>query len=265
MRLGVAGLGGIGGQVAAQVGRGRFPGLILTAGAAADRQEARLRLDQLGLKHVKDVETEDLGQDCDLILEAAPAKAFMQIADMAFAHGCTLIAMSAGAVLEHHAKIIGRGRILAPSGALCGLDVIRAAALDGGVHGVRLTSRKPPAALVEAPYLSGRRVELLTLESPLKVFEGDAVQAARGFPANANVAAAIALAGVSPERIRVEIWADPGVSANTHSIEVDSPAVRLRAEVTSPPTPENPKTSRLAGASVLALLERLTSPLAVGS
>jgi aspartate dehydrogenase len=133
------------------------------------------------------------------------------------------------------------------------------------VHGVRLTSRKPPAALVEAPYLSGRRVELLTLESPLKVFEGDAVQAARGFPANANVAAAIALAGVSPERIRVEIWADPGVSANTHSIEVDSPAVRLRAEVTSPPTPENPKTSRLAGASVLALLERLTSPLAVGS
>lgn len=266
LRLGLAGLGGIGGFVAAQVDSGRFPGLVLAAGAAADRQEARQRLDALNLPHVADVEAETLGEICDVVLEAAPAQVFLQVADAVLSHRRTLVAMSAGAVLQHYDRLVDRGgRILVPSGALGGLDVIRAAVLDGGVDRVRLISRKPPRALVEAPYLVGRREELLALETPLRVFAGDARAAAQGFPANANVAAAIALAGVRPDRIEVEIWAEPGAFANSHRLELDAAAASLRCEITSAPTPENPRTSRIAAASVLALLQRLTGPLGVGS
>ena len=97
------------------------------------------------------------------------------------------------------------------------------------------------------------------------MFEGSAREAARGFPANVNVAAALALAGIGPDRTTIEIWADPEVDRNTHRIEVEADTVRLKLEIENVPSVENPKTGRLTPLSVVALLRKLGSPLAIGT
>src|SRR5436309_869960 len=88
---------------------------------------------------------------------------------------------------------------------------------------------------------------------------------ARGFPANVNVAAALALAGIGPDRTTIEIWADPGIDRNIHRIEVESDAARFSLQIENVPSAENPKTGRLTPLSVVALLCKLGSPLAIGT
>ncbi len=151
-----------------------------------------------------------------------------------------------------------------PSGALAGFDAVRAAA-EGEVRAVRLITRKPAAALAGAPYLAERDIRLERLERPLKVFEGSAGEGARGFPANVNVAAALSLAGIGPDRTRLEIWADPGLDRNTHRIEVDAEAGRFTVTIENVPSPDNPRTGRITALSVIAALRGLVAPLRVGT
>jgi aspartate dehydrogenase len=96
------------------------------------------------------------------------------------------------------------------------------------------------------------------------VFSGTAREAAAGFPANVNVAAALALAGVGPDRTMIDIWADPAVERNCHSIAVDSDSARYTLSIENIPS-ENPKTGRITALSVIAALRKLTSPLQVGT
>ena len=77
--------------------------------------------------------------------------------------------------------------------------------------------------------------------------------------------AALALAGIGPDRTTIEIWADPAVDRNIHRIEVEADTVRLRLEIENVPSVENPRTGRLTPLSVVALLRKLGSPLAIGT
>jgi aspartate dehydrogenase len=97
------------------------------------------------------------------------------------------------------------------------------------------------------------------------VFEGNALDVAAGFPANVNVAAALALAGIGPLRTRVRIWADPGVDRNIHTIRVEADAARLTMTVENVPSEANPRTGKLTALSVLACLRGLTATLRIGS
>jgi aspartate dehydrogenase len=106
---------------------------------------------------------------------------------------------------------------------------------------------------------------VLGIGEPRCVFTGTAREAARGFPANVNVAAALALAGIGPDRTTVEIWADPGLTRNTHRIELDADSVRLSMQIENVPSLENPRTGRLTPLSVIALLRKLSAPLAIGT
>ena len=130
---------------------------------------------------------------------------------------------------------------------------------------VQMITRKPPGGLEGAPYLVEHRIEVGGLNTAKLVFSGNARDAARGFPANVNVAAALALAGIGPERTTIEIWADPAVSRNIHRIEVEADAARFSMQIENVPSPENPRTGRLTALSVIALLRKLSSPLAIGT
>ena len=96
------------------------------------------------------------------------------------------------------------------------------------------------------------------------VFEGTARDAARGFPANVNVAAALSMAGIGAERTVIAIWADPGVVRNVHRIEVDADSASFSFQIENVPS-ENPKTGRITALSVVALLRKMGSPLVVGT
>jgi aspartate dehydrogenase len=100
---------------------------------------------------------------------------------------------------------------------------------------------------------------------PKLLFSGCAREAARGFPANLNVGAALALAGIGPDRTMVEIWADPSVTHNTHTIEVKSDSSDFTMTIQNAPSAENPRTGKITALSAVAALERLTAPLTVGT
>jgi aspartate dehydrogenase len=144
------------------------------------------------------------------------------------------------------------------------MDAVIAAA-EGGVVSVNMITRKPPQGLFGAPYLVAHEIEITGLAEPRRVFSGTAREAARGFPANVNVAAALALAGIGPDRTLVEIWADPTITRNIHRIEVDADAARLSMQVENVPSDDNPRTGRLTALSVIAALKKLVSPLAIGT
>ena len=80
-----------------------------------------------------------------------------------------------------------------------------------------------------------------------------------------NVAAALALAGIGPERTMVEIWADPGVTRNTHTIRLEASTVRLTMTIENVPSEENPRTGKITALSVIAALRKMTAPLRVGT
>jgi aspartate dehydrogenase len=130
---------------------------------------------------------------------------------------------------------------------------------------VTIETRKPPGGLEGAPYLVERGISLAGIGSEQLVFEGNATQAAAGFPANLNVAAALALAGIGAARTRVRIIADPTVTRNIHTIRVESEAARFTMTIEGVPSAENPRTGRLTPLSLLACLRGLVSPLKVGS
>jgi aspartate dehydrogenase len=130
---------------------------------------------------------------------------------------------------------------------------------------VHMVTRKPPRGLLGAPYLEENAIDIAGLSEPKRVFAGTAREAARGFPANVNVAAALALAGIGPDRTTIEIWADPRVTRNIHRIEVEAEAARFSMQIENVPSAENPRTGRLTALSVIAALKKLSSPLAIGT
>ena len=266
-RVAVAGLGAIGLEVARALDAGALPDLELTAVAARDLVRARERCADLRAPPAVRP-AGDLPELADVVVECAPAAAFASIARPALAAGRTLVCVSVGALLDHFDCVDlaaeRGGRILVPSGALLGLDAVQAAA-RGEVEEVRMVSRKPPAGLDGVPWLLEQGIDVHAFDEPTRVFDGTAREGARCFPANVNVAAALGLAGVGPDRTRLEIWVDPTITRNTHDIFVEAEAARLSLRIEGVPTEANPRTGRLVAPSVLATLAKLTSPLVVGT
>jgi aspartate dehydrogenase len=266
LEVGLGGFGAIGGALARRLDRG-LPGLRLAAVSARDVARAERRI--AGLETPVPVATlAELAGLADVVVECAPAAVFREVAEPAIRAGRIFMPVSVGQLLEHAdlielaARAGARGVV--PTGALLGLDAVRAAA-EGEIRTVVMITRKPPAGLAGAPYLEQHGIDLAGLRAPLKVFEGNARDGARGFPANVNVAAALSLAGIGPERTRLEIWADPHVTRNTHRIVVEADSARFEMQIENVPTDENPRTGRITALSVIAALRRLTATLSVGS
>lgn len=265
MRVAVAGLGAIGTDVVKALDQG-IEGLTLVAVSANSPDKHRGWIE--GLKSApKLVPIEQLAEVADIVVECAPSKLVRSIVAPVVGRGKTAVVLSVGALLHNEdlvdlAKAHG-GQIIVPTGALIGLDAVTAAAV-GTIHSARLVTRKPVAGLVGAPHLVENNIRIEGITEPLRIFEGSARDAAKGFPANLNVAVALSLAGIGPDRTRVEIWADSTVTRNTHRIEVDSDSARFSMVIENIPS-DNPKTGRITALSVIACLRKLRASLRIGT
>jgi aspartate dehydrogenase len=264
-RVAIAGLGAIGRVLARKLADG-IPGLELACAAVGDRVKAQSWLDCERI-HCRIVELSQLPLLADLVVECAPAHVFEEICRPVLEAGKAVMVLSAGALLPRPelialAKERG-GQISVPSGALLGLDAVTAAA-EGRIHSVHMTTRKPPQGLAGAPYLAAHNISVAGLNKAKRVFAGTAREAAAGFPANVNVAAALSLAGIGPDRTTVEIWADPTIDRNCHAIEVKSDSAQLRLSIENVPS-ENPRTGRITALSIIAALRKLHCPLRIGT
>lgn len=267
LRVAIAGLGAIGLTVARRIDSGGIAGLVLAAVASGSREKAEAKLADFA-NPPPIVPIDELGEIADVIVECAPAAFFAEIARSTLERGRIFMPLSVGALLEHMELVdLARkkgGRIIVPTGALLGLDAVRAAAV-GTIEEATLITRKPPQGLEGAPYLVENEISVEGLKEAKRLFSGSARQAAKGFPANLNIAAALALAGVGPDATQVEIWADPALTRNTHTITVKSDSSDFTMTLENKPTAENPRTGKITALSVIATLQRLTSPLVVGS
>lgn len=261
----IAGLGAIGLPLARALDNG-VDGLRLVAVAARDAGKARANL-QTFRNPPPLVDLPELAE-ADIVVEATPASLFDRVAVPALEAGRIFVPSSVGALLPrmHLVRLAQQtgARIIVPTGALLGLDAVRAAA-EGPVESITIETRKPPRGLVGAPYLEKNMIDVMGMVEPTLIFEGTAFDAVAGFPANVNVAAALALAGVGPARTRVQIWADPTLTRNVHTIRVESDAARFTMTIENVPSESNPKTGRLTALSLLACLRGMVSTLRVGS
>lgn len=262
----VIGLGAIGFPVATALHRG-IPGLKLVAVAAARPSLAVQRLAAASVD-VPVLSPSECVQRAGLIVECVPPSAFRSIAEVILGNGRTMIAVSGATLLDSPdllalAERTG-ARITLVTGALLGLDAVRAAA-EGMIKTVRLITRKPPASLKDASYLTANGIDVSSIRTPTCVFRGSARQAAKAFPSNVNVAAALSLAGIGPERTEVQVWADPSAQRNIHSIEVDSDSATFSMSIQNRPSEDNPSTSSITPLSVIAALRASAATLRVGT
>ncbi len=258
----IIGCGAIGSVLAREISR-RFRGRFRVA-YLADRLAPRAR--QLARRlpgRVRVVSNLEALRRANLTIECASQEAARELSRRALASGKHLVVLSVGGLLGIRGfdRLLARakGRIWVPSGAIGGLDVLRAGRFDS-LREVELTTRKPLAALAGAP---GLRRKLRGRETVL--FDGSAAKAVRLFPKNVNVAALVSFAGLGPRRTRVRVIASSRVRRNCHELTLRGAFGRARMIFENEPSRSNPGTSRLAAFSVLALLERMTAPLAVGS
>ena len=264
LRVGLAGLGAVGLEVAKRLIAG-VPGLTLAAVAVRDEAKARRALPELSSVAFK------AGDRTRRRLRrggGVPAARFVpryrHLGHRQRPHLHAAVGRATGGQLGPGcARQRGGARILPPTGALIGLDAVRAAA-EGTIHSVKMITRKPPEGLEGAPYLLEHKISVTGLKAPLKVFDGTARDGARGFPANVNVAAALSLAGIGPDRTKLEIWADPTITRNTHRIEVDADVARFSMTIEGIPS-ANPRTGRIVPLSTIAALRALVSELKVGT
>ena len=200
---------------------------------------------------------EDMLDDVDLVLESASPIALKVIALDILERGIDLMVMSVGALMdrefrnkvrktaeEHNAKVY------APSGAIVGLDGIKAASI-GKITEASLTIRKAPKSL-------GREVE----EEEV-LFEGKASEAVEKFPVNINVAASLSIA--CNMDIDVKIIVDPKVDRNVHEVVVKGDFGEFRTSSENYPFAANPKTSMLAAFSAIKLLKSFGECFSVGT
>lgn len=266
IKIGIAGFGTIGRVVARHIEASALP-LELAAVSAGDRARAIAAMARLRAP-VPIVDIAELVALSDVIVDSAPTAAFRDIATATLRAGKTLVTVSGAALMQWpEAADLARahgGRIILATGALLGLDAVRAAAI-GTIHSVTMVTRKPVKSLVKAEHVVRHNIDLSNLAEPLKIFEGSAREGALAFPANVNVAAALGMAGIGPDRTRLEIWADPALERNTHHIVVDSDSARLDLAIQNIPTDENPGTGRITAQSIVAALNDLVSPVRIGT
>lgn len=258
VRLALIGHGAIGRAVTAALARSALPGHQLVALLVHPHQRAEaLAAVPAGVQVATDAAAL-LATAPHTVIEAAGHGAVAAHGEAVLRHGASLMTLSIGALADavlHDSLLaaarVGGSQLLLPVGAIAGLDGLLALG-QAGLRSVRYTSTKPPRAWLGTP--ADGPFDLAALRSPTVIFSGSARDAARLYPKNANLAAAVALAGLGFERTQVQLVADPAASGNSGRIDAEGATSRLQVTVAGAASAGNAKTSGIVAHSVLSAL-----------
>lgn len=263
MKLGLIGCGAIGSFIAKQIPG--IPGISLLFIFDINREKAEKIT---YFKKPKFVGIRELIKKADLVIEAASVAAVKEILPLVVKEKRDLIVMSVGGLLGEERLLKKaeekRVKIYVPSGAIAGIDGLKAAR-QGNIESVLLTTRKPPLSLKDAPYILENKIDILNIKEENTIFKGTALDAIKGFPANINVSATLSLAGIGQEKTFVKIIADPNIDKNIHEVLIKGDFGAITVKCENLPSPDNPKTSYLASLSCIALLKSIGGGLKIGT
>ncbi len=260
MKIGIIGEGAIGRYVREGLHeRGHVIGAILVR---AERLQERAA--ESGKTHYVS-SVADLPQNIDHMIDCAGHQALKSYGPGILQRGIDLTTVSIGALADpdvyrslEHAAAEGNSRLYLASGAIGALDCLRAARV-GKLLSVTYIGRKPPKGWKGSP--AEARLDLDQLESSAVHFEGTARIAATEYPKNANVAAAVALAGLGFDETTVQLIADPDIDQNIHEVQATGDFGRFSFEIRGQSLPDNPRSSALAAMSVVSKLEDATQSI----
>ena len=266
LKVAIAGLGAVGMPVAKWLDRG-VEGLELAAISAANVERATNRVADF-IAPPKVLPLSDLAAVADVVVECAPPEYFAELCKSTLKAGRIFMPLSVTSLLPHMDLLdlarANNTRIIVPAGAIVGLDAVRAASY-GTIHSVVMKTNKPPKSLQNAKFVVEQGLDLDAITEPLMLYSGTVSEAASMFPANVNIAVALAFAGIGPEKTLYEIWADPGVDRNSHMVTVDADSTWFQISIAGVPSIETPGTGKLTALSVMATLEGLVIPFRIGS
>jgi aspartate dehydrogenase len=207
-------------------------------------------------------------QDLDIIIEAAGHNALQLYGEKALSSGSNLIILSVGALANidfyeslQAAATKNNKQIIIPSAAIAGLDRIAAGVL-GEIEKITLITRKQPKSWYGT--IAEEKVDLETITEPYCIFDGNARDAAKLFPENVNVSAALSIAGIGFEKTTVQVYVDPTIHMNTHTIVAKGFFGQVEISVQNKPYKENPKSSPIVAMSVAKVLRNLTTSVVIG-
>ncbi len=267
-RIGIVGCGAIGSRIARALVKDFAGQAKLAALYDIDLAKAKILAAGLKKKNIIAGSLDDLIKRSDFVVEAASAKISADVARRAILKSRDCLVMSVGGLLPAPDlfKLAEKNNrfLYIPSGAICGIDGIKAHKL-AGIKKVRLTTRKPPKALIGAPYVLKNKINLSGIKKETVIFEGSVQEAIEGFPQNINVAAVLSLSGAGAGKALVRIVSSPDYKGNIHEIEVESLAGKAFIRCENYPSPDNPRTSYLAVLSAIASLKQAFSPVKIGT
>ncbi|MFK8014101.1 MAG: aspartate dehydrogenase [Gammaproteobacteria bacterium] len=203
----------------------------------------------------------DLIVGTDHVIDCAGHAALAAFGPDVLRAGFDLTTVSVGALADpqlfaslDNAARDGTSTLHLASGAIGALDCLRAARA-GGLDSVTYVGRKPPKGWRGSPAEQHLDLDALA-DEPATHFTGCAREAAVRYPKNANVAAAVALAGIGFDATQVELVADPTVSENIHELRASGAFGSFQFEIRGRALPDNPRSSALAAMSVVSKLEQ---------
>lgn len=268
IRIGIIGCGTIGAKLAKYIDGSLKDKAKLTALSDIDGKKTCGLAGSLASRP-KVTDVAGLIKSCDLVIEAASAKVSGDIARKAVSAGKDIMVMSTGGLLSGYKTLFEsakkkKANIYLPSGAICGLDGLKAAGFSD-IKKVTLTTRKPPEGFKGAPFVVKNKIDLSKIKSEKVLFRGNAMDAMAGFPANINVAATLSLCGIGPVKTKVKIIASPEIKRNIHEVEAEGGFGKIAARTENVPSPDNPRTSYLAILSAIATLNGILERVKIGT
>lgn len=151
-------------------------------------------------------------------------------------------------------------RLHIPPGALGGVGALVSARFMG-VDSVEHRIVKPPKAWKGTPAETLCDLDAITERTVF--FSGNSIEAASGFPKNANVAMTTALAGIGPEKTVINLVADPAADRNRHEISASGAFGQLDLRLANEALPTNPKSSAMTALSLARDIGNLRNPLVI--
>ena len=255
MKVGIVGCGAIGSEVARAASAMEGVDELVLYDVDPDATHHLRHLDHTRIA----ASAAKLVEAVDLVIECANKGVVQGAVRDALSKGKKTMLLTIGALADDALRedLIGLakkhgGKIYLPSGAVMGVDGVKAAA-EADLKSVTLVTTKPPAGL-------DSKTDRWTL-----LFSGPAREAVAKFPKNVNVAATLSLAGLGFDQTHVQVAIDPLATRNSHKVIIEGSFGRARIEVENLPSPTNPATSYLASLSAIALLRRIVSPIEIGA
>ncbi len=267
-KIGIVGCGAIGSRIAKSINNELKNTCILSGLYDIDTQKAQKLAKTLSAKSTVKISLNALIKSCDLVVEAVKAPKTHNIISAALHAKKNVLAMSVGKLLNETGlfKLAEKNHctILLPSGAVSGLDAVKAASL-AGISSITLTTRKPPSGFSRSPHITAKGINLDKIDCETVIYDGGVDKAVELFPENINVAATLALACGAKNKLRVRIITAPDFKRNSHEIDVIGDFGRMVTRTENVVCPDNPKTSYLAVLSAIQTLKQFFSVVKIGT